>query len=60
MKDVFLSDVNIAERYDVHRMTVWGWLRADPTFPKPFKFSARCTRWKKSEIDAWEARKRTA
>ena len=60
MKDTFLKDAHIAERYDVHRATVWDWLKDDPSFPKPFKLSARCTRWKKSEIDAWEAQKRAS
>ncbi|GGB31145.1 helix-turn-helix transcriptional regulator [Allosediminivita pacifica] len=57
MNDIFLSDVQIAAVYSVHRMTVWRWLKSDPTFPKPFRLSGRCTRWKKSEIEAWEASK---
>jgi prophage regulatory protein len=58
MSETFLNDGAIASRFGVARKTIWGWVHTDPTFPKPFKFSTRCTRWKKSEIDAWEAQKR--
>lgn len=60
MTDTYVSDVQIAAIYSVHRMTVWRWLRSDPTFPKPVRLSGRCTRWKKSEIEAWEATKAAA
>lgn len=52
---VYLSDQMIAGRYSVSRQTVWRWLKTDPTFPKPISLSPGCTRWKASELDAWEA-----
>jgi prophage regulatory protein len=54
---VFLSDIQIGNRYDVTRQTVWRWSATDPTFPKPIKLTAGCTRWKLSEIEAWESGK---
>jgi predicted DNA-binding transcriptional regulator AlpA len=58
LEDVFISVAGVAERFGVSTKTVWSWLSSDPTFPKPFKLSERCTRWKKSEIDRWETSKR--
>ena len=57
MQEIYLSDHNIAARYGVHRMTPWRWVQADPTFPKPVKLTPGCTRWKLSEIEAWEVSK---
>lgn len=54
---MFLSDKQVAARYGVSRPTIWGWLRKDPTFPKPVPLSPGCTRWKLAEIEAWEAAK---
>lgn len=57
---MFVSDKQIAERYGVTRPTVWRWLKADPTFPKPISLSPGCTRWSLQEIEAWEAARRAA
>uniref|UniRef100_UPI00345BAF07 helix-turn-helix transcriptional regulator n=1 Tax=Roseovarius sp. BRH_c41 TaxID=1629709 RepID=UPI00345BAF07 len=57
MADIFLTDRQIAERYGVHHLTPRRWLRSDPNFPRPVKLSPGCTRWKLSEIEAWEASK---
>lgn len=51
----FLSDTDLSERYGVHRTTVWRWVRNDPAFPRPIALSAGCTRWKRSDIEYWEA-----
>ena len=55
MPETFLSDLQVARRYGVHRSTPWRWAKADPTFPKPVRLSPQCSRWKLSEIEAWEA-----
>ena len=57
MAEIYLSDVHLAARYGVHRMTPWRWLKADPHFPKPVKLTPGCTRWKLSEVEAWETAK---
>jgi prophage regulatory protein len=51
---LYISATQIAARSGLHHMTVWKRLKADPTFPKPYKFSSRCTRWRLSDIESWE------
>ncbi|MBY0136349.1 helix-turn-helix transcriptional regulator [Paracoccus yeei] len=58
--ETYLSDLQLAARYGVHRTTPWGWAKTDPCFPKPLKLSPGCTRWKLSEIEAWEASRANA
>ena len=60
MSEQYLTLVKLAERFGVHRTTPWRWLKSDTSFPKPVKFSAGSTRWKLSEIEAWEATKAAA
>lgn len=55
MADTFLSDSQVARRYGVHRSTIWRWVKTDPQFPDPIVFSSGCTRWKLSQVEAWEA-----
>lgn len=52
---LYLSDRQTGERYGVTRATPWRWLKADPTFPKPFKLSPGCVRWRLADLEAWEA-----
>lgn len=54
MAEIFLSDSELAHRYGVHRATAWRWARTDPAFPAPVSLSPGCTRWRLSEIEAWE------
>lgn len=53
----YLSDSQLANRFGVSRQTTWRWAATDPTFPKPIKLSAGCTRWKLSDLEAWESAK---
>ncbi|WP_137110101.1 AlpA family transcriptional regulator [Rhodobacter sp. SY28-1] len=55
MTVLYVSDIQLASRYGVHRATIWRWTRTDSDFPKPMKLSQQCSRWKLSEIEAWEA-----
>lgn len=57
MPEIYLSDRQLGTRYSVHFLTPRRWVREDPTFPKPVKLSPGCSRWKLSEIEAWEAKK---
>ncbi|SFO30433.1 transcriptional regulator, AlpA family [Roseovarius lutimaris] len=57
MAETYLSDHHLSARYNVHRSTPWRWTNTDPTFPKPVKLSPQCSRWKLSEIEAWETRR---
>lgn len=50
----YLSDSQLAERYDVSRATVWRWVTRG-ILPRPVRFSRGCTRWKKEEVDQRDA-----
>lgn len=52
---MYVSVQTIADRWENSTATVWRRLRTDPTFPRPVKLSPGCTRWKLSEIEAYEA-----
>lgn len=60
MAETYISDTQLATRYGVHRTTPWRWAKTDPAFPQPVKLSAQCSRWKLSEIEAWEQTRATA
>jgi predicted DNA-binding transcriptional regulator AlpA len=57
MSNVFLTDNQVAERYGVNRVTIWRWRRNDPTFPDPINLSPGCSRFRLSDIEAWEMSK---
>jgi predicted DNA-binding transcriptional regulator AlpA len=50
----WLTDAQLADRFGVTVPTVWRWHAKDPTFPRAVKLSTGTTRWKLSEIEAWE------
>lgn len=52
----YISDRKVAERYGVTRQTVWRWVRTGD-FPAPVSLSPGCTRWRLSEVEAWEAQR---
>lgn len=60
MTETYLSDLQLAKRYGVHRSTIWRWIKTDVRFPAPINFSPGCTRWKLSQIEAWEKSGSTA
>lgn len=55
MAETYLTDAQLAARFGVNRATPWRWVKTEEGFPKPVVFSPRCTRWKLSEIESWEA-----
>lgn len=59
MAETFLTDMDLAARYGVHRSTPWRWAKTDPAFPKPVNLTPGCTRWRLSEIAAWEAARKS-
>ena len=59
MPETFLRDTDLALRYGVARNTVWRWQRERSDMPRAVRFSAGCTRWRLSDIEAWEATKDT-
>ena len=57
MTETYLTDRQLATRYGVGRSSIWRWVREGTTFPKPYSLAERITRWKLSDIEAWEASK---
>lgn len=57
MPATYLSDIQLADRYGVHRSTPWRWAKVDSSFPRPVTLTPGCTRWKLSELEAWESAK---
>lgn len=54
MNETYLSDSDLADRFNVTRQTVWRWHRANAGFPRAISLSPGCTRWKLSSIENWE------
>lgn len=50
----YFSDRQLAARYAVHPKTVWSWVRRGE-FPEPMKLTAGCTRWRSTDVEAWES-----
>lgn len=57
MSETYLSDLQVAARYGVHRSTPWRWAKVVPGFPSPVTLSPGCTRWPLSSLLLWEASK---
>ncbi len=54
--ETYLDVSDLQARYRVGRSTIWNW-SADPDFPRPIRLSGKCTRWRLSDLTAWEARR---
>jgi predicted DNA-binding transcriptional regulator AlpA len=50
-----LTDKEVAEILKVSKQTVWRWTKVSQSFPKPLKIEKGSTRWRLSEIMAFEA-----
>lgn len=55
LPNTLLSAKQVGARLSVSVATVWRYARTNPTFPKPVKLSAGCTRFRSSDIDAFLA-----
>jgi len=50
----YVRDIDLAERYDVYRQSVWRWAK-QARFPQPYRLTPGCVRWRLDEVEAWEA-----
>lgn len=55
----YFNDRQIADRFGVHRATVWRWVQRGE-FPKPVRLTAGITRWLVTDVEAFEERQRAA
>ena len=55
MPETFLRDTDCSLRYGISRNTWWRWQRERTDMPQPVRLSPGCTRWKLSDLIAWEA-----
>ena len=53
----YLTVRQAAARLAVSVPTVWRWARERPDFPKPQRLGPNCTRWRLSDLEAWEAQR---
>ncbi|MCP4320095.1 MAG: helix-turn-helix domain-containing protein [Hyphomicrobiales bacterium] len=55
--ETFLTAAQVAERYNLSKMTLWRWCNdaryRQQGFPCPMKFGAR-NYWRLSELESWE------
>lgn len=54
---VWLTDIQVGNRYNVSRITPWRWARDVEGFPKPRKLGPNTSRWNASELDEYDRRK---
>ena len=59
LPETYVSDRQLGARYNVHHLTPRRWMDTDPSFPKPIRLTPGCTRWKLSDLEAWERSKAT-
>jgi len=57
--NLYLKDTELAVRYKVKRQSVWRWVHSDG-FPAPVKLSPGCSRWRLSDVEAWEQERAAA
>jgi predicted DNA-binding transcriptional regulator AlpA len=51
--DKFMKDSSVADALGIHRVTLWRWAR-EGKFPAPVKLSTGSTRWRESDVKAWQ------
>lgn len=51
--ELFVTVKFIAARYNASAGTIWRWVRSR-NFPQPVSLTPGCTRWRLSEVEAFE------
>jgi predicted DNA-binding transcriptional regulator AlpA len=50
-----LSVRQVAEHYHAGVSTIWRWVNTIPGFPAPLKISNGATRWRRADLEAFDA-----
>ena len=53
-EETFLTADQIMQRYRIARATVWRWVRENFDFPEPVKLSSGTSRWRLSDLVAFD------
>ncbi len=53
-RETYLSVDRVAARYDTSKATIWRWAKNNPAFPKSVQLSRGTTRWRLSDLVAFE------
>lgn len=59
-KEQYLSDRQVASRFNISKATVWRWHENNPDFPRRLKLSPGTSRWRLSDLVRFETKRRTA
>ena len=49
-----MTDRQLADRFQVSRVSIWRWSKTNAQFPKPIVISPGCVRWRVTDIVAYE------
>src|SRR5262249_33924764 len=55
MAETFLTATELAQRFKIHKLTVWAWARSG-RLPAPIKLGPGTTGWRLTDIQAYEQR----
>lgn len=53
--ETYLTAIQVAQRLSIGKATVWRWTKYNEDFPNPIRFSKKATRWRLSDLIAFEA-----
>lgn len=53
-KNTYLSDREVAKRFNISKATVWRWNERNPDFPKRIKLSPGTSRWRLFDLVEFE------
>ena len=59
MSPIYVTDIQLADRWQVSRNTIWRWSR-ERHIPRPVRLAANATRWRLAEIEKHEAAREAA
>lgn len=54
--EVYLTAIQVAQRLSIGKATVWRWTKYNDGFPNPVRFTNGATRWRLSDLMAFETR----
>jgi predicted DNA-binding transcriptional regulator AlpA len=54
--ETYLTVIQVAQRLSLGKATIWRWTKDDKNLPKPIRFGKKATRWRLSDLIAFEPR----